>query len=186
MDFTGKVVVVTGASSGIGASTAEHFASLGASLVITGRNEENLKKVADKCAGKAFMVIGDLINDEDRVKIIEKTIEKFGKIDVLVNNAGIVGYGGIKETSMEQFDSIIGINLRSVYHLTILATPHLIKTKGNIVNVSSICGMRAFSGKNINFCLGFRKIVIKYIIFRKTRLCHFEIWLGSIHAVLSA
>ena len=151
MDFTGNVVVITGASSGIGAGTAVHFAKLGAFVVTTGRNEENLKKVADKCAGKAFMVIADLTKEEDRVKIIEKTIEKFGKIDVLVNNAGIGEFGGIENTSIEQFDSTIGTNLRAVYHLTILATPHLIKTKGNIVNVSSICGMRPFSGKIINF-----------------------------------
>ena len=152
MDFKGKVVLITGASSGIGAGTAEYLAKLGASLVLTGRNEENLKKVADKCSGKAFMVLADVTKDEDREKIIEKTIERFGKLDVLVNNAGILENGSIENTSLEQYDRVMDTNVRSVYHLTMLATPHLIKTKGNIVNVSSVAGIRSFPGV-VSYCV---------------------------------
>ena len=152
MDFTGKVVLITGASSGIGASTAEHLSLLGASLVITGRNEENLLKVADKCEGKHLLVIADLTKEEDRVMIIESAIERFGKIDVLVNNAGILENGSIEKTSLDQFDRVMDINVRAVYHLTMLATPHLINTKGNIVNVSSVAGKRSFPGI-LSYCM---------------------------------
>lgn len=105
MAFAGKVVLITGASSGIGAATAIHLSNLGASLSITGRNIENLQKVADQCTGpKPFIVTGELTNETDTNNILESTIKHYGKLNVLVNNAGTLENGSIENTSLEQFD----------------------------------------------------------------------------------
>ena len=144
MDFTEKVVIITGASSGIGAGAAEYLSSLGASLVLTGRNEVNLKETSKKCKGSPLLIVADINIEADRVNIINKTIEQFGKLNVLVNNAGMGEGGDINSTTMEQFDRIMTTNVRSVFHLTQLAIPHLVATQGNIVNVSSVAGPRSF------------------------------------------
>lgn len=149
MNFAGKVVLITGASSGIGAAAALHFAKLGASLSLSGRKLENLNKVAEECGSagqKPIVLVGDVTNEKDNERILGETISKFGKLDVLVNNAGILESGTIENTSMEQFDRVMNTNIRSIYHLTMLAVPHLIKTKGAIVNVSSVNGIRSFPG----------------------------------------
>ncbi|KAL0892879.1 hypothetical protein ABMA27_014564 [Loxostege sticticalis] len=141
MSFNNKVVIVTGSSTGIGAVTAVAFAKEGAKVVIVGRNEGKLKDVAKQCSavGSAPLVIkADVTKDEDAKKIINDTIQKFGQLDVLVNNAGIFEYGDILSGKiLETYDRIIAINLRAVIHLTQLAAPHLVKTKGSIVNISS-------------------------------------------------
>lgn len=148
MNFAGKVVLITGASSGIGARTAQKFAQLGASLSLTGRKLENLEKVASECKGseKPFIVCGDITNENDTKRIFDETIKKFGKLDVLVNNAGIIETGTIENTTLEQYDRVMNTNIRSIYYLTMLAVPHLIKTNGSVVNVSSVNGIRSFPG----------------------------------------
>jgi NAD(P)-dependent dehydrogenase (short-subunit alcohol dehydrogenase family) len=144
MSFLNKVVVVTGSSSGIGAAAAIAFAKEGANVTIVGRNATKLKSVEEKCAknGKDHLVVNaDVSNDDDAKRIIESTVEKFGKIDVLVNNAGIARLGGILNGKiMETYDTVMNTNLRAVVFITTLATPHLIKTKGNIINISSVGG----------------------------------------------
>ncbi|XP_072939778.1 3-oxoacyl-[acyl-carrier-protein] reductase FabG-like [Epargyreus clarus] len=148
--FTEKVVLITGASSGIGAETAYDFSKLGANLVLTGRNKGNLENVAKECEEnspkklKPLIIIADMTKESDVENIMKTTIDQYKKLDVLVNNAGILESGSIETTSLEQYDRVMNTNVRSPYHLTMLATPHLIKTKGNIVNVSSVTGMRSF------------------------------------------
>lgn len=146
MDFKDKVVLITGASSGIGAATAEHLSNRGASLVLVGRNEENLKQVANRCkaAQNILSIIADVCDESASMKIIQDTIDRFGQLNVLINSAGIIESGTIETTSLEQYDRIMNVNCRAIFTLTKFAVPHLIKTKGNIVNVSSVCGIRAF------------------------------------------
>lgn len=144
MSFEGKVVVITGASSGIGAGAAMHFSKLGAKVSITGRNVDNLKETASQCKGEVLSIAADVNNEADRMRVIDETVAKFGKIDVLINNAGLGEAGTILTTTLDQYDKVMDTNVRSVFHLTQLATPHLIKTKGNIVNVSSVAGPRSF------------------------------------------
>lgn len=151
MDFKGKVVLITGASSGIGSGTAIYLAKLGASLVLTGRDAVNLNQTAVNCIRPAgvpepLQIVADIENDADVVQIVEETIRHFGRLDVLVNNAGIVETGSIETTSVQQYEHVMNTNLRSVFHLTMLATPHIIKTKGNIVNVSSVNSLRSCAG----------------------------------------
>ncbi|XP_077570565.1 3-oxoacyl-[acyl-carrier-protein] reductase FabG [Stigmatopora nigra] len=147
----GKVTLITGASSGIGAGTSILFAKLGAVLALNGRDLESLKKVAKECAGcsggvEPMLVPGDL-TDEDTVKrTVDEVISRLGRLDVLVNSAGILAMGGIETSDLTTYDRVMNINVRSTYQLTQLCVPHLIKTKGSIVNVSSVNGQRSFPG----------------------------------------
>ncbi|KAI4468515.1 hypothetical protein MML48_2g00019372 [Holotrichia oblita] len=154
--FSGKVVLITGASSGIGAATAINFASKGALLALTGRNATNLQNVAQKCEEKSnikpLTIIGDLTIDSDVRNILDTTIKTYGKLDILINNAGILTTGSIEDATVEQYDEIFATNVRPVYLLTNLAVPHLVKTKGNIVNVSSLAGLRAFPAV-LTYCM---------------------------------
>ncbi|XP_014276901.1 3-oxoacyl-[acyl-carrier-protein] reductase FabG-like [Halyomorpha halys] len=148
MEFAGKVVLITGSSSGIGSETALRFAKLGAQLVLTGRNVVALEKVAKSCKDinkmDPLVINGDL-KDEQHVKnLVESTITQFNRLDVLVNNAGILELGSIENTSLEQYDRVFNINVRCIYNLTMQAVPHLVKTKGNIINISSVNGIRSF------------------------------------------
>ncbi|XP_036320192.1 uncharacterized oxidoreductase TM_0325-like [Rhagoletis pomonella] len=152
MSLAGKVVIVTGASSGIGATTAEAFAKHGAKVVLVGRNEANLKATEKSCKAinnkaELLLITADVTVDAER--IIKETVTKFGKLDVLVNNAGIGAGGHILDIDVDQFDTILNTNLRSVFLLTKFAAPHLIKTQGNIVNVSSVAGLRAGAGFSV-------------------------------------
>ncbi|XP_023178849.2 uncharacterized protein LOC111604848 [Drosophila hydei] len=148
--FKDKVVIVTGASSGIGAAAAVHLASLGGLLTIVGRNVEKLKETADNilAAGgaAALQLQADMDKEADVEQIIKVTLAKHRRIDVLINNAGILERGSIENTSLGQYDRVMNTNMRAVYQLTMLATPELVKTKGSIVNVSSVNGIRSFPG----------------------------------------
>ncbi len=144
-EFTSKVFIVTGASSGIGKATALMALDRGAAVVLAARRDKMLKEITSGCPKERYEVIAaDVTKDADRRKIVGRTIERFGGIDVLVNAAGIIGNGTIENTTMEQWDYMMDINLRSVFHLTQLALPPIIARKGNIVNVSSVTGIRSF------------------------------------------
>lgn len=150
MSFQDKVVLVTGGSSGIGAAIAIKFAEEGAKVAIVGRNQEKLNDVAKKC-GNPLVIQADVTKDEDIKRIVNETVAKYGQIDVLVNNAGIVQIASIEaENAIEVFDKVMSTNLRSVVYLTSLAVPYLKKTKGNIINISSIAGIRVLSKEG--FC----------------------------------
>ncbi|XP_066919801.1 3-oxoacyl-[acyl-carrier-protein] reductase FabG-like [Clytia hemisphaerica] len=145
-DFSGKVVLVTGAASGIGQGTAYMFAKCGARLVVTDRDETNLKETAKKCEEmskqKPLVIVGDLTVQSDLENIINTTMETCKQLDVLVNNAGDLVMATCLQTSTEDFDKIMNINVRSVFQLTKMAIPHLKKTRGNIVNVSTLGSSR--------------------------------------------
>lgn len=150
-DFANKVVLITGASSGIGAGTAELLATKGAWLVLVGRNAQNLANVAGKCtpshgAPPPLQIVADVTNEADAKRTIDTTIEKFNKLDVLVNSAGIIKKGTIETATLADYDEVMSTNVRAIFHLTQLSVPYLIITKGNIVNVSSVNGIRSFAG----------------------------------------
>ncbi|KAH8289693.1 hypothetical protein KR054_009507, partial [Drosophila jambulina] len=145
MSLSNKVVIVTGASSGIGAAIAQVLAREGATLSLVGRNVANLEETKRNLKGaKAEIVVADVT--KDAASIVQQTLDKFGRIDVLVNNAGILGKGGLIDLDIEEFDSVLNTNLRGVILLTKAVLPHLLKTKGAVVNVSSCAGIRPFAG----------------------------------------
>ena len=148
-DFSGRVVLITGSSGGIGAVTATEFSKSGAQVVITGRNAKNLSEVGKECLKvspkglKALEVLADVSKDEDCKRLIDETIKSFGKLDVLVNNAGHgVAYSITDANILDKYDGVMATNLRSVVYLTHLSVEHLEKTKGNIINISSVAGLR--------------------------------------------
>jgi len=143
-----KRVIVTGASSGIGRATATRFLSEGCSVVLVGRREAALREVgADHSGpGRTFAVAADLSDQSQTERCIADSLQWLGGLDVLVNAAGILKGGRIEDTTLDLWDETMNINLRSVFHLMKLAVPHLEKSKGNIVNVSSVTGPRSFPG----------------------------------------
>jgi NAD(P)-dependent dehydrogenase (short-subunit alcohol dehydrogenase family) len=144
-EFLDKVFIVTGASSGIGKSTALMAIERGAKVSLVSRNKAILQACCSALAKDSYEIIpADLTKEEDRKNIIEQTIKRFGGIDVLVNAAGIIGNGTIENTELDFWDNMMDVNLRSLFRLTQLALPSIIERKGNIVNVSSVTGVRAF------------------------------------------
>ncbi|XP_023950777.1 3-oxoacyl-[acyl-carrier-protein] reductase FabG-like [Bicyclus anynana] len=144
MSFENKVVLVTGAGSGIGKAIALHFAKLSAKLSLLDRDDENVEKTAKSCEtlgkSKAIKIVVEMTNDEDVKRAVEKTVEEFGKIDVVVNCAGVLSIGGIiEEGFIRDFDKVMNVNIRSVAVITHYAVPVLIKSKGCIINIASIC-----------------------------------------------
>lgn len=147
--FEGKVALVTGTTSGIGKATALRLASEGAKVAVTARREEKLKELVleiEGAGGSAFAVPGDLTNASDRKRLVDETVAQYESLDILVNAAGIIAFGTIEDTSLEVWQKMFDINVVSVFHLMQLALPHIIPRKGNIVNVSSVNGIRSFPG----------------------------------------
>jgi len=151
----GKVAIVTGASSGIGRSTAALFAENGANVVAVGRNEKELTKLCHEISpdkGAIKVQLADVNELTQLERIVSETVASFGKIDVLVNSAGIIKNGTVEDTTLDDWDRMMHINLRSIFLLMQKCVPYLAKTKGNVVNVSSVAGTRAFSNL-LSYCV---------------------------------
>jgi NAD(P)-dependent dehydrogenase (short-subunit alcohol dehydrogenase family) len=150
-----KVAIVTGATSGIGRATAITFAENGYQVVAIGRKQKEIELLKEEITVKGGVVetvLADIRETTQVERIIIKIAETFGGIDVLVNAAGIIANGSTENTSLEDWDNMMNINLRSVFFLMQRCIPHLEKRKGNIVNVSSVTGLRAFPGV-IAYCV---------------------------------
>ncbi|XP_061190763.1 3-oxoacyl-[acyl-carrier-protein] reductase FabG-like [Saccostrea echinata] len=151
-----RVFLITGSSSGIGEGIAVYLAKSGAGLSLTGRNRANLETVKDKClkeglsSDKIFISVGDISSNDFRKTLVEQTIGHFGKLDVLVNNAGMGRPMPISTETEENFDEIMNVNIKSAYFLTQLAIPYLKATKGCIINISS--ALSTLTSKNPGHC----------------------------------
>lgn len=146
MSFEGKVMLITGGNAGIGAACAEYFAKEGALLALVGRNTEKFEQLIGKFQDvgielEPLVIIADVTVDAER--IISETIEKYGRLDILINNAGICFPSTLQTVKMENYDTMMSTNIRAVVELSQLAVPHLIESKGNMINVSSVAGVIA-------------------------------------------
>lgn len=140
--FTDKVVIVTGAGSGMGAATVKRFAREGARVVLVGRSADKLEAVAAGLQPGQKLVYPADVSDWEQVQaLVAKTVEYFGQLDVLVNNAGVAPSGKVTEASIDDWHKVFAIDVDGVFFGCRAAMPHLIKSRGCIVNVSSVSGL---------------------------------------------
>lgn len=145
----GKVALITGASSGIGRASALVFAENGFNVVAVGRNEHELETLRDEVRelpGTVRPHLADITETSQVDRLISETIQHLGQIDALINCAGIIKSGNIENTTLDDWDKMLNINVRSVFYIMQKCVPHLEASKGTIVNISSVTGLRAFPG----------------------------------------
>jgi NAD(P)-dependent dehydrogenase (short-subunit alcohol dehydrogenase family) len=144
-----QIVVVTGATSGIGRATAARFGRDGAAVLAVGRKVKALAEVAQevgKAGGRCLPFEADVTASGAPDAIVAKTLESFGGLTTLVNAAGIIATGTVENSGDAAWDEMLDINLRAPFRLMRAATPHLVASRGSVVNVSSVTGLRAFPG----------------------------------------
>ena len=140
--FIDKVVVVTGAGSGIGEATARRFSQEGACVVLSDRNKGKLEKVAaDLPADRTLVCTADVSSFKDMEALIAKTVKKFGGLHVLVSNAGVAKMGTVVSGKFEDWEKTMAVNVNGVFYGARAAMPHLIRSRGCIVNVASVSGL---------------------------------------------
>ncbi|OFV78628.1 3-oxoacyl-[acyl-carrier-protein] reductase FabG [Rhodococcus erythropolis] len=138
------VVLITGGGSGIGAATCEALSALGWTVVICGRRREQLDQVAH--ASGAHPVVVDITDPDGARRLVEDIVNQYGRLDAVVLNAGIVRPGAVAEVSEQDWAAVVDTNLTAPYRLLHLALPHLIRSRGSVVGVSSVSGPRASAG----------------------------------------
>jgi NAD(P)-dependent dehydrogenase (short-subunit alcohol dehydrogenase family) len=149
MSHVSKVVIVTGAASGIGRATAAAFADAGASVVAVGRDRAMLESTVAELGHNdrpALAVVADLTDDGAPETVVNAAITRFGAIDALVNAAGMIAFNSTDQATDEQWDRMMAINVRAPFRLMRAAFPHLKTRRGSVVNVSSVNGRRVFPG----------------------------------------
>ena len=143
-----KVVVITGASSGIGKALAEKYASEGWNLVLAARRYNNLLELQNKLSSVEILPVQtDVTNEDDCKNLIEKAIDKFGRIDILINNAGISMRASIEEVEMDVLRRLMDVNYWGTVYCSKYAIPHLVKSKGSLVGVISLGGYVGLPGR---------------------------------------
>jgi NADP-dependent 3-hydroxy acid dehydrogenase YdfG len=155
----GQAVLVTGASSGIGEATARTLAARGAKVALVARRAERLEKLASEIAGRghtALAVEADVTDQEQAIAAVERTVGDFGRLDVLINNAGVMLLGPIADAPTEEWDRMVDINVKGLLYMTHAAVPHLLEAAKDsprevtdIVNISSVAGRVASAGAGV-------------------------------------
>ena len=155
-NIEGKVVVITGASSGLGESTARHVAKLGATVVLGARRKDRLDAIAKNIqadGGKALAVSTDVTNRAQVEALVQKAIGTYGKVDVLVNNAGIMPIAPLSLLKVDEWDRMIDLNIKGVFYEIAAALPHMKKQKsGHIINTASVFGIKVFAPGGTVYC----------------------------------
>ncbi|WP_027091908.1 SDR family oxidoreductase [Cohnella thermotolerans] len=148
-----QVVIITGASSGIGEATAKELASKGAKLVLAARREDRLKKLQDEiqaAGGQARYQVVDVTSYEQMQELAAFTLREFGKIDVLVNNAGIMPQAFLSKNKVDEWDRMIDVNIKGVLYAIAAVTPSMRERKsGHIINLSSVAGHNIYPGGTV-------------------------------------
>ena len=142
-----KVVIITGASSGIGLALAQEFDKYNAKIVLAARSIEKLEKLITQMKSEAIAVKTDVSVEQDCINLIDKTVDKFGQIDILINNAGISMRSLLIDTEISVIKRLMGVNFWGTVYCTKYALPYLLKTKGSVTAVSSIAGFKGLPGR---------------------------------------
>ena len=145
-----KVVIITGASSGIGRALAEVFGRAGAKIVITGRNEANLSETSRQLAAQGIdnlPVVADVSVEADNRRMADEAVRRHGRIDVLINNAGISMRALFEDVDLDVIRKVMDINFYGTLYATKYCLPHLLKTGGSVVGISSIAGFRGLPAR---------------------------------------
>jgi NADP-dependent 3-hydroxy acid dehydrogenase YdfG len=153
MDINGKTVIVTGASSGIGEATAIKLGELGAKVAIVARRRERLEKLAvqiEKSGGQALVIEADITDKKICQELVEEVLKEWNKIDILINNAGVMLLGPTAKAPLEEWERMISINLLGLLYMTYAALPNMRKAgSGHLVNISSVAGRTARAGSAV-------------------------------------
>ena len=160
--LAGKVVLITGASAGIGRASALALAQEGANMVLTARRQERLEELesaVQKAGGKAISVVGDAIEEEIAQRCVAAAIQTFGTLDILINNVGIGNYKNLVDTSAAEYDQMMDSNVRSTFLFTRHAAPVMIKQgSGTILMISSMAGKYGFAGEAVYCATKFAQV----------------------------
>lgn len=152
-NIAGKTIVITGASSGMGAAAARHLAGKGAAVVLGARRSDRIEAVAaeiTQAGGRAMAVTTDVTKAEDLRRLVEAAVETYGGIDVLINNAGVMPLSPLERLKIAEWDQMIDVNLKGVLYGVAAALPHMIEQKsGHIINLSSVAGHKLFGGSAV-------------------------------------
>lgn len=149
-NMQGKVVIITGGSSGIGKALAETFGKNGSRVLITGRNAGDLETTVHELEAKGIKVqslVADVSREEDNQRMAQEALNRFGKIDILINNAGISMRALFEEVDLNVVKKVMDINFYGVLHATKACLPEIIKNKGSVIGISSIAGFRGLPGR---------------------------------------
>jgi NADP-dependent 3-hydroxy acid dehydrogenase YdfG len=153
ISLAGKTVLITGASAGIGWASAIAFAQKSANVVVTARREERLRELCEKIAadgGKAVYLAGDATDESTAEKCVALAVSAFGKLDILINNAGAGNYKNLVDTSAQEYDALMDANMKSSFLFTRHAAPGMIAQKsGEILFISSVAGLQGYAGEAV-------------------------------------
>ncbi len=157
-----KVAVITGASAGIGQACARALMSEGADLVLTARRRERLEQLALEANGlgtRSAIVIGDAREEDTARRTIEQAIKSFGRVDILINNAGVGNYRNLVDTSLDEYDEMMDSNVRSTFLFTRYAVPEMLKQReGTVLMISSMAGVYGFAGEAVYCATKFAQV----------------------------
>ncbi|WP_276165363.1 SDR family oxidoreductase [Zobellia alginiliquefaciens] len=150
MNITDKVIIITGASSGIGEATALKLSSEGAKVVLTARREERLEELKEKIesnGGTAMIVTGDVTKKSDYENLVKKTLSEYNTIDALINNAGLMPLSYVEKLKTDEWEKMVDVNIKGVLNGVAAVLPTMIENKGgNIINISSSAARNYFPG----------------------------------------
>lgn len=152
-NIAGKVIVITGASSGMGEAAARHLAAKGARVVLGARRADRIEALAAEIAaagGQATAVATDVTKREDVQKLVDTAVATYGRVDVLINNAGLMPLSPLDRLKIEEWDRMIDVNIKGVLYGIAAALPHMQAQKsGHVINLSSVAGHKIFGGSAV-------------------------------------
>jgi NADP-dependent 3-hydroxy acid dehydrogenase YdfG len=152
-NIKGKVVVITGASSGMGEAAAKHLSALGATVVLGARRVDRIEKLAKEIndkGGQALAIAADVTKLDQVKNMVDSTVQEFGRVDVLLNNAGVMPLSPMDRLNLDEWDKMIDVNIKGVLNGIAAVLPYMKEQKsGQIINTSSVAGHKVFNGSAV-------------------------------------